>query len=176
MIGFFWPFKVNAAIAGFGVSPKMFDSATRSDVQILGKKVKLMRFETALLFMALHYSSVTLYDNFYAILYALLVNNKIDCRKNEMQDVLDWLQLKSIVDSWAQKGHFVGPNTLNIEIWNNARMRALEIYMGTAESDDDFLKESNDYDAGLKAVRYAKTPIAQLFAEKRANLMESSVS
>lgn len=53
----FWPFRVYAAIAGFGIPPSTFTSDFRSDIQILGKKAHLTPQETALVLISLGISS-----------------------------------------------------------------------------------------------------------------------
>ena len=54
-----WSFKVNAAIAGFGVRATDIDSNLRSDVQLLGLEAGLTPHETALVLLALAFGVLT---------------------------------------------------------------------------------------------------------------------
>ena len=82
-----WPFKVNAAIAGFGISPKEFDGEFRSEVQSLGMNAGLTAQETALILLSLkigiHYD-----DTFELILATLRQDDKLDTTKPEVIDAL----------------------------------------------------------------------------------------
>ena len=82
-----WPFKVNAAIAGFGISPTEFYGEFRSEVQSLGMNAGLTAQETALILLSLkrgiHYD-----DTFELILATLRHEDKLDVTKPEIIDAL----------------------------------------------------------------------------------------
>ena len=82
-----WPIKVNAAIAGFGISPTAFNGDFRSEVQSLGINAGLTAQETALILVSLgvgiHYD-----DNFDLILGTLRHDGKVDINKPEVVDAL----------------------------------------------------------------------------------------
>ena len=82
-----WPFKVNAAIAGFGVPPTEFDGEFRSEVQSLGMNAGLTPQETVLILLSLkigiHYD-----DTFELILTTLKHDRKVDITKPEVIDAL----------------------------------------------------------------------------------------
>ena len=82
-----WPFKVNAAIAGFGIPPTEFDGEFRSEVQSLGMNAGLTPQETALILLSLkigiHYD-----DTFELILATLRHDGKVDITKPEVIDAL----------------------------------------------------------------------------------------
>ena len=50
-MSFFYPVKVNIALAGLGVNPKMFEGAWRSDMQQLCKQAGLTPQEAAVVIM-----------------------------------------------------------------------------------------------------------------------------
>ena len=83
----FWPFKVNAAIAGFGIPPTKLNGDFRSEVQLLGMNAGLTAQETALILLSLkigiHYD-----DEFESILAALIRDGKVDTSKLEVIDAL----------------------------------------------------------------------------------------
>lgn len=82
-----WPFKVNAAIAGFGISPTEFDGEFRSEIQSLGMKAGLTAQETALIVLS-HKVGIHYDDTFELILGTLRHDGKVDITKPEVIDAL----------------------------------------------------------------------------------------
>ena len=143
-----WPLKVNAATAGFGVSPTSIDSALRTDVQLFGLEAGLTPQETALVMLALTFgikiglAGLSSGDEFDAILATLRHEGKIDCKKPEIIDALDEM----------------GYATEDMPLWGS---EAALLYGGRLDGKPDY--------------PYSKTPIAQLFGRKRWNIIKDSV-
>ena len=82
-----WSFKVNAAIAGFGIDPGEFDGEFRSEVQSLGRNAGLTAQETALILVSLRVG-IRYDDTFELILGTLRHDGKVDTNKPEVIDAL----------------------------------------------------------------------------------------
>lgn len=102
----FWPLKVNAAIAGFGIRPSDIDSALRTDVQVLGLEAGLTPQETALISLALVFgvligqAGISDNDEFDLILGTLRHDRKVDFNKPEIIDALDAMGYAIEVPRW----------------------------------------------------------------------------
>ena len=137
----FWPLKVNAAIAGFGVRPTNIDSDLRTEVQALGLEAGLTRHETALILLALVFgvligqAGVSDDDQFDLILGTLRHDGKVDFDKPE------------VIDALYEMGYGVDPH------WETD---AIMVCRGEFDKED--LDDIDDY---------AKSPIAQVFARFR---------
>lgn len=143
-----WPFKVNAALTGFGVSPTLLDSDLRTDMQLFGREASLTPQETALVSLALAFGSrISLAgrsdsDEFDLILATLRRDRKIDFQKPEIVDALNYM----------------GYATDDVPRWEH---EAIEYHRGTLEGEPEH--------------RYVRTPIAQLFAQKRWEAIKDAV-
>ncbi len=86
----FWPWKVNAAIAGFGVSPGEFDGDFRTEVQALGINASLTAQETALILISLKIGKwIDQYSGSFELVLSYLENaGKVDVAKPEVVDAL----------------------------------------------------------------------------------------
>ena len=128
-----WPFKVNAAIAGFGISPTEFDGEFRSEVQSLGMNAGLTAQETALVLLSLAMGKIFYDDTFELILATLRHDGKIDVTKTEVVDALYYM------------GYGVDPS------WET---EALMIYRG--EFDEEDIGDINDYSKSPIAQLFAR--------------------
>ena len=139
----FWPLRVNAAIAGFGIPPDVFTSDFRSEIQYLGKKAHLTPHETALVLISLGISSsLHLPLEFEQILFFDYKKGKVNIGKPEVIDSLDILGMTGIF------GVQVAYPT-----WHFA---AVDFFRG--ELDEFEIEELGEY---------GKSPIGQLFAQYR---------
>lgn len=143
-----WPLKVNTALAGFGVSPTSLDNDLRTDLQGLGLAAGLTPQETALVLMALVFGSR----------FGLVGLSDPDefnlilaaFRQDRKIDV----KKPEIVDALV----YMGYETESPLRWEH---EAIEYHRGTLE--------------GKPQHPYAKTPIAQLFAQERWSAIKAAV-
>ena len=116
-----YPFKVNAAIAGFGISPTEFDQKFRSEVQSLGIGAGMTAQETALILLSLKIG-IRYNDTFELILGTLIHDGKVDTTKPE------------IIDALYEMGYGVNP------YWEH---EAITVFIGEINKEE--LDDMDDY-------------------------------
>ena len=143
-----WPLKVNTAIAGFGVSPTSVDSDLRAPVQTLGMEARLTPQETAFVLLALA--------------FGIRIGLASRGGDGEFDLILATLRREGkidfskpeIIDALDHTGYA----TEDTPRWEH---EAIEWHNGTLEGEPEY--------------PYVKTPIAQLFSQKRWSAIKDAV-